>query len=274
MRMNQNISALDSYRENIAKYPPLDPGEQARLFRLFAENRADDALFDRLVTANLRLVLKIAGEYRNCGLDPEDLIQAGNLGLMKAVRRYDPAVGAAFSTYAAEWIRKYIRSALSASARTIRLPDHVLEKIRVLKKADADWRARYNAAPTARDLADALHWSVDAVRRLLRAAETTLSLDASVASGDHDELRRIDTLPDPAPSPADAADAGLRREILASALRTLTPRERTILRQRYGLDGSPCHTLEQIAASIGLTRERVRQIAANAIRRLALALAA
>ena len=151
MKQNQNISALDSYRENIAKYPPLAPEEQARLFRLFAANRADDALFGRLVTANLRLVLKIAGEYRNCGLDPEDLIQAGNLGLMKAVRRFDPAFGAAFSTYAAEWIRKYIRSALSASARTIRLPDHVLEKIRALKKADADWRARYGLPPAPPD---------------------------------------------------------------------------------------------------------------------------
>lgn len=274
MAKNLNISALDSYRESIAKYPPLAPEEQARLFRRFAKNPADNALFQRLVTANLRLVLKIAGEYRNFGLEPEDLVQAGNLGLMKAVKRFDPSFGTAFSTYAAEWIRKYIRSALSASARTIRLPDHVLEKIRALKKADDECRARFDAPPSDDDLADALQWPVESVRRLRRAAETTVSLDATVHSGDHDELRRIDTLPDPSPSPADAADAGFRREILSDALRTLTPRERTILRQRYGLDGSPCLTLEQIAASIGLTRERVRQIAANAIRRLALALAA
>ena len=253
------------YLKEIGRVPLLSPDEEIEL--AIKMSQGDEAAKKRLAEANLRLVVSIAKRYVGRGMHFLDLIQEGNLGLIKAVEKFDYTKGFKFSTYATWWIRQAITRAIADQARTIRIPVHMVETISKVKKVSSQLLHRNGHEPTAEEIADEMGVSVDKVREIMRVAQEPVSLETPI--GEEEDSHLGDFIPDEeAPVPAEAAYHTLLREQLGDVLGTLTPREEKVLRLRFGLEDGRPRTLEEVGKEFNVTRERIRQIEAKALRKL------
>ncbi len=222
---------------------------------------------EQLIEANLRLVVSIAGHYNNRGMLYLDLIQEGNMGLIKAADKFDYSKGFKFSTYATWWIRQSITRALADQARTIRIPVHMVETINRLIRTSRQLMQELGREPTTAELAEAMHLSESRVGEIIKIAQDPVSLETPI--GEEEDSHLGDFIPDEsAPAPADAAYYTLQREQLMEVLDTLSEREKKVLILRYGLEGGRSYTLEEVGEQFHVTRERIRQIEAKALRKL------
>ena len=253
------------YLKEIGRVPLLSSEEEVRL--AIAIKDGDEAAKKRLSEANLRLVVSIAKRYLGRGMQFLDLIQEGNLGLIKAVEKFDYTKGFKFSTYATWWIRQAITRAIADQARTIRIPVHMVETINKVKKVSSQLLHTSGHEPTAEEISDELDMPVDKVREIMRVAQEPVSLETPI--GEEEDSHLGDFIPDDdAPAPADAASHTLLRETLGDVLDSLTPREEKVLRLRFGLEDGRSRTLEEVGKEFNVTRERIRQIEAKALRKL------
>lgn len=253
------------YLKEIGRVPLLTTEEEQVLAMRIADN--DPEAKKRLAEANLRLVVSIAKRYVGRGMAFLDLIQEGNLGLIKAVDKFDYTKGFKFSTYATWWIRQAITRAIADQARTIRIPVHMVETINKVKKTSTQLLHKNGHDPSAEEIADELGMSPDKVREILRLSQEPVSLETPI--GEEEDSHLGDFIPDDdALSPADAASISLLKEQLAEVLKTLTPRESKVLSLRFGLEDGHPRTLEEVGSQFGVTRERIRQIEAKALRKL------
>ena len=253
------------YLKEIGHVPLLTAEEEIELAVKISNN--DEAAKSRLAEANLRLVVSIAKRYVGRGMQFLDLIQEGNLGLIKAVDKFDHTKGFKFSTYATWWIRQAITRAIADQARTIRIPVHMVETINKVKKTNSQLLHKIGRDPSAEEIAQELDMPVDKVREILRVAQEPVSLETPI--GEEEDSHLGDFIPDDdALAPADAASNILLKESLDEVLNTLTPREKKVIVLRFGLaDGHP-RTLEEVGKEFNVTRERIRQIESKAIRKL------
>ena len=257
------------YLKEIGRVPLLTPDEEVQLAEQMASGEPGVAAKarKRLSEANLRLVVSIAKRYVGRGMQFLDLIQEGNLGLIKAVEKFDHTKGFKFSTYATWWIRQAITRAIADQARTIRIPVHMVETINKVKKVSSQLLHQNGHEPTAEEIAIELDMPVDKVREIMRVAQEPVSLETPI--GEEEDSHLGDFIPDDdAPAPADAASHTLLKEQLGDVLKTLTPREEKVLRLRFGLDDGRPRTLEEVGKEFNVTRERIRQIEAKALRKL------
>ncbi len=253
------------YLKEIGRVDLLSTEEEQVLAMRIADNDPDAK--KRLAEANLRLVVSIAKRYVGRGMAFLDLIQEGNLGLIKAVDKFDYTKGFKFSTYATWWIRQAITRAIADQARTIRIPVHMVETINKVKKTSTQLLHKNGHDPSAEEIADELGMSPDKVREILRLSQEPVSLETPI--GEEEDSHLGDFIPDDdALSPADAASISLLKEQLAEVLKTLTPRESKVLSLRFGLEDGHPRTLEEVGSQFGVTRERIRQIEAKALRKL------
>ena len=253
------------YLKEIGRVPLLTPEEETALAMRIIEG--DDAAKKRLSEANLRLVVSIAKRYVGRGMQFLDLIQEGNLGLIKAVEKFDYTKGFKFSTYATWWIRQAITRAIADQARTIRIPVHMVETINKVKKVSSQLLHKNGHEPTAEEIAVELGMPVDRVREIMRVAQEPVSLETPI--GEEEDSHLGDFIEDvDAPAPADAASHTLLKEQLEEVLQSLTEREAKVLRLRFGLEDGRPRTLEEVGKEFDVTRERIRQIEAKALRKL------
>ena len=253
------------YLKEIGRVPLLTPEEETALAMRIIEG--DDAAKKRLSEANLRLVVSIAKRYVGRGMQFLDLIQEGNLGLIKAVEKFDYTKGFKFSTYATWWIRQAITRAIADQARTIRIPVHMVETINKVKKVSSQLLHKNGHEPTAEEIAVELGMQVDRVREIMRVAQEPVSLETPI--GEEEDSHLGDFIEDvDAPAPADAASHTLLKEQLEEVLQSLTEREAKVLRLRFGLEDGRPRTLEEVGKEFDVTRERIRQIEAKALRKL------
>ena len=253
------------YLKEIGRVPLLTPDEEVDL--AVRISNGDEAAKKRLSEANLRLVVSIAKRYLGRGMQFLDLIQEGNLGLIKAVEKFDYTKGFKFSTYATWWIRQAITRAIADQARTIRIPVHMVETINKVKKVSSQLLHANGREPSAEEVAEELDMPVDKVREIMRVAQEPVSMETPI--GEEEDSHLGDFIPDDdAPAPADAASHTLLKETLSSVLDSLTPREEKVLRLRFGLEDGRSRTLEEVGKEFNVTRERIRQIEAKALRKL------
>ena len=253
------------YLKEIGRVPLLSSDEEVDL--AIRISNGDVAAKQRLSEANLRLVVSIAKRYLGRGMQFLDLIQEGNLGLIKAVEKFDYTKGFKFSTYATWWIRQAITRAIADQARTIRIPVHMVETINKVKKVQSQLLHQNGHEPTPDEIAEEIDMPVDKVREIMRVAQEPVSLETPI--GEEEDSHLGDFIPDnDAPAPADAASHTMLREQLADVLATLTPREEKVLRLRFGLEDGRSRTLEEVGKEFNVTRERIRQIEAKALRKL------
>ena len=253
------------YLKEIGRAPLLSPDEETELAKRMAEG--DSYAKKRLSEANLRLVVSIAKKYVGRGMQFLDLIQEGNLGLLKAVEKFDYTKGFKFSTYATWWIRQAITRAIADQARTIRIPVHMVETITKVKKVSSQLLHETGHDPSAEEIADKLEMPAERVREIMRIAQDPVSLETPI--GEEEDSHLGDFIPDDdAPAPADAASLMLLKEQLNEVLSTLTDREAKVLRLRFGLEDGRSRTLEEVGKEFDVTRERIRQIEAKALRKL------
>ena len=257
--------AVDDPVKEIGRVPLLTPEEEIELAIRIADD--DQKAKKRLAEANLRLVVSIAKRYVGRGMQFLDLIQEGNLGLIKAVDKFDYTKGFKFSTYATWWIRQAITRAIADQGRTIRIPVHMVETINKVKKTSNMLLHRDGKDPSPEDIAKELNMPADKVRDILRISQEPVSLETPI--GEEEDSHLGDFIPDEdALSPADAAAMTFLKTKVNEVLETLTPREAEVLRLRFGLrDGTP-QTLEEVGKAFNVTRERIRQIEAKALRKL------
>ncbi len=253
------------YLKEIGKVPLLTPEREAELAQRIRDG--DKSAKQQLVEANLRLVVSIAKRYMGRGLFFLDLIQEGNLGLMKAADKFDFEKGYKFSTYATWWIRQAVTRAIADQARTIRIPVHMVETIHKVQRVSRQILQEKGHDASAEEIAEAINMPVDKVRSILKSAQEPVSLETPI--GEEEDSHLGDFIPDDeAPAPADAASYTLLKEQLAEVLHTLTPREESVLKLRFGLEDGHMRTLEEVGHEFNITRERIRQIEAKALRKL------
>ena len=253
------------YLKEIGKVPLLSAEEEIEYAKRMEQG--DEEAKKRLAEANLRLVVSIAKRYVGRGMQFLDLIQEGNLGLIKAVEKFDYRKGYKFSTYATWWIRQAITRSIADQARTIRIPVHMVETITKVKKVSSQLLHENGHEPTPQEIADRLGITVDRVREILRISQDPVSLETPI--GEEEDSHLGDFIPDEdAPAPAEAASRTLLKEQLSEILGTLTPREEKVLRLRFGLEDGRPRTLEEVGKEFDVTRERIRQIEAKALRKL------
>ena len=264
----QNVTNDDPvkvYLKEIGRVPLLTSEEEVDL--AIRISNGDVAAKQRLSEANLRLVVSIAKRYLGRGMQFLDLIQEGNLGLIKAVEKFDYTKGFKFSTYATWWIRQAITRAIADQARTIRIPVHMVETINKVKKVQSQLLHQNGHEPSPDEIAEEIDMPVDKVREIMRVAQEPVSLETPI--GEEEDSHLGDFIPDnDAPAPADAASHTMLREQLADVLSTLTPREAKVLKLRFGLEDGRSRTLEEVGKEFNVTRERIRQIEAKALRKL------
>ena len=264
----ENISVDDpvkAYLKEIGRVPLLSPEEETALAMRIMEG--DSKAKKRLSEANLRLVVSIAKRYVGRGMQFLDLIQEGNLGLIKAVEKFDYTKGFKFSTYATWWIRQAITRAIADQARTIRIPVHMEETNNKVKKVSSQLLHKNGHEPSAEEIAAELNMPVDKVREIMRVAQEPVSLETPI--GEEEDSHLGDFIPDDeAPAPAEAASHTLLKEQLDEVLTSLTEREAKVLRLRFGLEDGRPRTLEEVGKEFDVTRERIRQIEAKALRKL------
>ena len=253
------------YLKEIGKVPLLSAEEEIELAKRM-EN-GDEAAKKRLAEANLRLVVSIAKRYVGRGMLFLDLIQEGNLGLIKAVEKFDYRKGYKFSTYATWWIRQAITRAIAHQARTIRIPVHMVETINKLIRVSRQLLQELGREPTPEEIADKMDMSVERVREILKISQEPVSLETPIGEEEDSHLGAF-IQDDNVPVPADAAAFTLLKEQLVEVLSTLTDREQKVLRLRFGLDDGRARTLEEVGKEFNVTRERIRQIEAKALRKL------
>ena len=253
------------YLKEIGRVPLLTPEEEVELaVRII---NGDEAAKKRLSEANLRLVVSIAKRYLGRGMQFLDLIQEGNLGLIKAVEKFDYTKGFKFSTYATWWIRQAITRAIADQARTIRIPVHMVETINKVKKASSQLLHVNGREPSADEIAEELEMPIDKVREIMRVAQEPVSMETPI--GEEEDSHLGDFIEDhEAPAPQEAASHTLLKETLGNVLDSLTPREEKVLRLRFGLEDGRSRTLEEVGKEFNVTRARIRQIEAKALRKL------
>ena len=253
------------YLKEIGKVPLLSAEEEIELAKKMEQG--DENAKKRLAEANLRLVVSIAKRYVGRGMLFLDLIQEGNLGLIKAVEKFDYRKGYKFSTYATWWIRQAITRAIADQARTIRIPVHMVETINKLIRVSRQLLQELGREPTPEEIAEEMDMPVDRVREILKISQEPVSLETPI--GEEEDSHLGDFIQDDnVPVPADAAAFTLLKEQLVEVLGTLTEREQKVLRLRFGLDDGRARTLEEVGKEFNVTRERIRQIEAKALRRL------
>ena len=253
------------YLKEIGKVPLLTADEEIELAKRMEQG--DEEAKKRLSEANLRLVVSIAKRYVGRGMLFLDLIQEGNLGLIKAVEKFDYRKGYKFSTYATWWIRQAITRAIADQARTIRIPVHMVETINKLIRVSRQLLQEYGREPQPEEIAEVMGIPEDKVREIIKIAQEPVSLETPI--GEEEDSHLGDFIPDDdAPAPADAAAFTLLKEQLMNVLSTLTPREEMVLKLRFGLEDGRARTLEEVGQEFNVTRERIRQIEAKALRKL------
>jgi RNA polymerase primary sigma factor len=257
--------ALQLFLREAGRHPLLTAAQEVELAK--AIERGDPQAKQRMIQSNLRLVVSIAKNYRNQGLPFLDLIQEGTLGLIRAVEKFDWRRGFKFSTYATWWIRQAVARALADKARTIRMPVHIVERLQKMNRAERTLWPRLGREPTLEEIAEEANLPVDQAREVRAAARASTSLDQPV--GEEDDAVLGDFVAGDGPLPEDQVELSIRSAALAEGLRSLPHRERSVLVLRYGLADEDPKTLEEIGRRLGLTRERVRQIEVESLRRLA-----
>ena len=253
------------YLKEIGKVPLLSAAEEIEIAKRMADGDQDAK--KQLTEANLRLVVSVAKRYVGRGMLFLDLIQEGNLGLIKAVEKFDYRKGYKFSTYATWWIRQAITRAIADQARTIRIPVHMVETINKLIRVNRQLLQEYGREPRPDEIAREMGISEEKVREIIKVAQEPVSLETPI--GEEEDSHLGDFIPDDdAPAPAEVAAFTLLKEQLMEVLDTLTPREEKVLRLRFGLDDGKARTLEEVGREFNVTRERIRQIEAKALRKL------
>ena len=253
------------YLKEIGKVPLLEA--ERELYLAECMEKGDEKAKDELVEANLRLVVSIAKRYVGKGMFFLDLIQEGNLGLMKAVEKFDYTKGYKFSTYATWWIRQAITRAIADQARTIRIPVHMVETIHKVSRCQRQLLQELGHEATAEEVAERIGMSPDKVREIMKIAQDPVSLETPI--GEEEDSHLGDFIPDDdSPAPAEAASYELLKEQLEEVLHTLTSREEHVLKLRFGLEDGRTRTLEEVGKEFNITRERIRQIEAKALRKL------
>jgi RNA polymerase primary sigma factor len=274
IKFSHDIKIDDSvkiYLREIGWVPLLTPDEEVQLAKVicgddFNEYEKEIA-HQKLTTANLRLVVSIAKKYKTQGLSFLDLVQEGNLGLMRAVQKFDHTKGFKFSTYATWWIRQAITRALADQEDIIRKPVHIVEKINKLKKASSEISQKKGTDPTPQELGSKMGMAAAKVQEIRKIAQRPISLETPIGEDDNSQLQHF--LEDQRiPAPDHSAMKHLLREELEKVLNTLSDRERRVIRRRFGFDDGHYYTLEEVGREFGVTRERIRQIEAKALRRL------
>ena len=266
--LNDSVSVDDPvrmYLKEMGKVPLLSTEEEIEIAQRVESG--DESAKVKLAEANLRLVVSIAKRYVGRGMLFLDLIQEGNLGLIKAVEKFDYTKGYKFSTYATWWIRQAITRAIADQARTIRIPVHMVETIHKLSRVKRQLVQTLGRDPVPEEIAEAMDVSVERVREIIKIAQDPVSLETPI--GEEEDSPLGDFIPDDdIPLPSDAAAATLLKEQLMQVLSTLTPREEKVLRLRFGIDDGRQRTLEEVGKEFNVTRERIRQIEAKALRKL------
>jgi len=263
---NMNLDdPVKLYLREIGRVPLLSSDEEIKLAVKISEG--DEYAKQRLTEANLRLVVSIAKKYVGRGMYFLDLIQEGNVGLIKAVDKFDYQKGFKFSTYATWWIRQAITRAIADQARTIRIPVHMVETINRLKKVQSQLLHENGVVPSEELIAEKMDLPVERVREIMRVAQEPVSMETPI--GPEEDSRLMDFIRDEdALAPDEAALKTITNEDIDGVLRTLTPREESVIRLRFGLQDGRCHTLEEVGSEFNVTRERIRQIEAKALRKL------
>ena len=257
------------YLKEIGKYPLLTTEEEIALAKQIAEGTPEEqaAAKKKLSEANLRLVVSIAKRYVGRGMQFLDLIQEGNLGLIKAAEKFDYTKGYKFSTYATWWVRQAITRAIADQARTIRIPVHMVETINKLIRVNRQLAQELGRDPTPAEIAKEMGISESKVREIIKIAQESVSLETPI--GEEEDSHLGDFIEDEnAPAPAEVASNAMMREQLQEVLHTLTPREEKVIRLRFGLEDGQAHTLEEVGKEFNVTRERIRQIEAKALRKI------
>jgi RNA polymerase primary sigma factor len=259
-------NAFGLYLREIGREKLLTPEEEIRLAARI--KRGDKAARERMITANLRLVVRLASDYANLGLPLLDLVSEGNIGLMKAVERFDPQKGGKLSTYAAWWIKQSIKRALANQGKTIRVPVHQIEKIAKIRRLIERLTVEFGREPTDEELADEVGLSAPQISALKSSGIQPTSLDAPIGKDDGETLFGDMLSDEAAEDPLEYLEGKDARAMLGGVLKVLTARERDIIKLRYGLGGGREGTLEEIGTKLGITRERIRQIQMVALKKM------
>ena len=259
------VDSLTLFMNEIGKHDLLTAAEEVELAKTI--ERGDRRAKERMINSNLRLVVSIAKRYRGHGVPFLDLIQDGVIGLNRAVEKFDYRKGFKFSTYATWWIRQAVARALADKARTIRMPVHVVEKLNKIARAERKLRAELGREPLSLEIGRELELSTEEVDQIRRSAQTPVSLEKPVGDEEESEFGHFIT-DESAPAPEEEAETTLRKEALKKVLEMLSPRERRVLELRYGLDGKPPRTLDEVGRTFNVTRERIRQIENQSLKKL------